>query len=1009
MSKGYISVSLTSNGKAQPIQNATAIITDSVTNRVMASLSISDSGSGKFPTVSVDAPDIALSLSPETSTLPYAICNVTVSAPGYYGVTVRGVQVFAERTAVLSADILALPSSSQSSPSAVVDIPTHQLFAPEINCCQEYDNRGRILSRVVIPENVTVHLGRPAEAARNVTVSFTDYIKNVCCSEIYATWPVEALKANIYAQISLVLNRIYTEWYRSRGYPYDITNSTAYDQYFVYGRSIEKNVSDLVDEIFTGYVRKKGTVNPYYTEYCDGLSVTCPGMKQWGSLSLAQNGYSALQILQYYYGSDIEIVNAEVVAGVPTSYRGYPITYGDTGEDVVTVQRQLARIAQNYPSIGNVTADGVFAAGTEQAVKNFQSIFNLDTDGIVGKSTWYRISFIYAAVKKLAELSGEGEIYGGDGVYPGTLLKIGSRGSDVSSLQYYINVIANGTGYVQSVATDGIFGGATEYSVRQIQSLYGLVVDGIVGKTTWDVIYNAYKGIIDNASVSGSDDFPGTLLRYGSRGDAVKLMQKYLNVIGRVFSQIPSIAEDGIFGRGTENAVRIFQGLFSLAVDGIIGKNTWETVVSVKNGAEKYAYGGNILSTGSRGDEVRKLQELLNFVGATYTSIPHIVADGIYGSATQNAVRALQRLADIPSDGVVGRITWNALLRLYLLSMFGQSGRFAPYPMKIGDEGGNVARLQAMLDYIRTIYTSLPKTETTGVYTENTENSVQAFRHLFMLPPSEGVDKTAWELISGLYSDLSAREYRLPLSCGNRGEGVSELQRMLNFIGKYKSGIPELTADGIFGYRTENAVKAFQRIYSLTADGIVGRITHNAILRSYYFYYYTKEDGSESYKGEPLGIGARGDGVMLIQRDLDYIASQYREIPTVNADGVYGSATQKAVAAFQELFEEASDGVVAEYTWNKIIAVYNELHRLAWNGEVLSVGSSGKDVLELQKMLNVIDPSQKLSEDGIFGENTKKAVIAFADSKGIVSDGNVGENLWYAAVREYVLIKYAEK
>ncbi len=665
MNKGYIELALSANNQAQPVRNAVIIITDGITGRVVARQTLTDSTDGKSAIFEVYTPDRSLSLIPDVRTLPYAVYNAEISAVGYYSLRVRGIQVFEGQTALLRASMIALPEG-QLTGDGTIDVPAHQLYSTPTERRQEYDNRGRILTRVVIPENVTVHLGRPNESARNVTVGFAEYIKNVCCSEIYPTWPVEALKANIYAQISLVLNRIYTEWYRGRGYNFDITNSTAYDQYFVYGRNIDKNISDLVDGLFNTYVRKVGTTNPYYTEYCDGSSVTCPGMKQWGTVTLANNGYSALQILRYYYGSDIELAKAQSVAGVPSSYPGAPLSRGSSGSDVATIQRQLSRIAQNYPSIGNVAADGVFGESTENAVKRFQQIFGLIPDGVVGESTWYKISNIYVAVKKLAELSSEGERYGGDGQYPGTILRRGSRGSNVSSLQYYINVIANGTGFIPSVTIDGIFGSDTENAVRQFQSLYGLSVDGLVGPSTWNTIYDAYKGIIDGAETPGEDEYPGTPLRIGSVGDDVRKMQEYLNTVSTVFPSIPKLTVDGRFGSRTDSAVRVFQQIFGLASDGIIGPMTWEEIVDARKFIKENAYGGSLLRYGSQGNEVRKLQRLLNCASQTYPSIRTLSVDGIFGSATQSAVRELQRISDIAVDGIVGPATWNALLRINL-------------------------------------------------------------------------------------------------------------------------------------------------------------------------------------------------------------------------------------------------------------------------------------------------------------------------------------------------------
>ncbi len=266
-----------------------------------------------------------------------------------------------------------------------------------------------MIGRPYIPETITVHLGAPDSSAANVTVSFPDYIKNVASSEIYPTWPESALRANIYAQISYALNRIYTEWYRSRGYDFDITNSTAYDQSFVQGRDIFENISRIVDEIFNDYIRRQGNVEPLFAAFCDGREVQCDGLSQWGSVELAQQGLVPYDILTNYYGDDIEIVNDAPIQNITESYPGTLLRLGSSGGDVRTIQVQLNRISTDYPLIPKISVtNGVFGEETEDAVRAFQRTFNLAQDGIIGKATWYKIKYIFVAVTSLAELNSEG-------------------------------------------------------------------------------------------------------------------------------------------------------------------------------------------------------------------------------------------------------------------------------------------------------------------------------------------------------------------------------------------------------------------------------------------------------------------------------------------------------------------------------------------------------------------------------------------------------------------------
>ena len=295
----------------------------------------------------------------------------------------------------------------------------------------------------VIPETITVHLGAPGESARNVTLPFWSYIANVASSEIYPSWPENALRANIYAQISFALNRVYTEYYRSRGYDFDITNSTAYDQYFVEGRDIFSNVNEIVGEIFNSYVVRQGSVEPLFTQYCNGTTVTCPGLSQWGTVDLAERGLTPYEILQYYYGDDIDIVTNVPVENVRASAPVIPLLLGSGGNAVRNVQIRLNRISCNYPAIPKIVlTDGLFSTDTEEAVKEFQRIAGLTPDGIVGNATWYAILFYYNAVKRLNELNSEGLSLSEISQEFPFILEQGSTGQSVRNLQYYINYLS---------------------------------------------------------------------------------------------------------------------------------------------------------------------------------------------------------------------------------------------------------------------------------------------------------------------------------------------------------------------------------------------------------------------------------------------------------------------------------------------------------------------------------------------------------------------------------------
>ncbi|MBQ1464199.1 MAG: peptidoglycan-binding protein, partial [Ruminococcus sp.] len=349
-----------------------------------------------------------------------------------------------------------------------------------------------------IPETITVHLGTPDSDAPDVTIDFASYVKNVASSEIFPTWPESALRANIYAIVSFALNRIYTEWYRSRGYNFDITATTQYDQKFINGREYFQNISYLVDELYNDYVQRQGSVEPLFTAFCNGTTSTCDGLSQWGTVTLANQGLSPYEILQYYYGKDINIVkNAPVKSNMP-SYPGIPLEFGSAGNDVRSLQIYLNRISRNYPAIPKIpAADGIFDAATEEAVRTFQQVFGLNPTGIVESSTWYRITYIYTSVKRIAELDSEGvrleevsPVFTED-------LKIGMQSVEVSMLQYYLAVIGAYYEAVVPVEVTGYFGEMTERSVKSFQRVFGLPQTGVVDRNTRNDLYRAYKGIAD--------------------------------------------------------------------------------------------------------------------------------------------------------------------------------------------------------------------------------------------------------------------------------------------------------------------------------------------------------------------------------------------------------------------------------------------------------------------------------------------------------------------------------
>ncbi len=438
-----------------------------------------------------------------------------------------------------------------------------------------------------IPEYITVHLGPPSSYAENVTVSFPDYIKNVASSEIYPTWNESAIRANIYAQISFALNRVFLEHYPSQGYNFNITNSTAYDQSFENGRNIFDNIGKIVDDIFTSYIRREGFIEPLAAKYCNGTTVTCEGLSQWGSEYLANQGKYPYQILEYYYGEDIEIVENTPIIGIRNSYPGVPVKPSDSGDNVTTIQILLNRISQNYPAIPKLNpVDGIFGNQTESAVKKFQSIFNLTADGIVGRSTWNKMVLIYVGIKDLSELESEGiTLFGRSLEYPDAIQEV-DKGEKVTILQYFLSVIAEFNNSIPFLNITGEFGPETKNAVIAFQQINNLPQTGIVNAITWNEIYDAFIGIIDTVFLSGitntiqTEPFGGTVLKLGSTGESVKTLQQYLNVISNIYSSISPIPVTGEFGKETEDSVKQFQKQFGLSETGVVDRNVWNSIAN---------------------------------------------------------------------------------------------------------------------------------------------------------------------------------------------------------------------------------------------------------------------------------------------------------------------------------------------------------------------------------------------------------------------------------------------
>lgn len=404
---GFLQIQVVVADAGDPVPNARVFLTNR--GEMEPLIELTTDISGLTPVIELNTPPLSYSLVPD-SPRPYAEYDAYVNVEGFQAVRVEGMQILPASTAFQS--ITLRPSIVYRRPTQDIYIDAHTLYGifppkiPEEEVKPLPEGEGLVvLPQPVIPEFIVVHLGPPDSDAQNVWIPFKDYIKNVASCEIYSTWPEQTIRANVLVILSFTLNRVYTEWYRGKGYDFTITNSTAYDQAFTYGRNIYNSISVIVDELFTSYVTRPGIRQPLFTQYCDGSRVQCPRwLSQWGSKTLGEQGYDALSILRYYYGSNVFLQQAERVSGVPMSFPGTVLTLGSTGPAVRTIQEQLNAISDNYPAINKVRVDSVYGPQTQQAVRTFQSIFNLPVTGSVDFATWYEISNIYVAVERLAEL-----------------------------------------------------------------------------------------------------------------------------------------------------------------------------------------------------------------------------------------------------------------------------------------------------------------------------------------------------------------------------------------------------------------------------------------------------------------------------------------------------------------------------------------------------------------------------------------------------------------------------
>ena len=437
----------------------------------------------------------------------------------------------------------------------------------------------------IVPTEIVVHLGAPNTAAPNIAVPFPEYIKNVASNEIYPSWPMDAIKANILAQISFALNRIYNEWYPSQGYNFDITSSPAYDQTFKEDSQFFENISEIVDDIFNNYIVKDSQIQPLFATYCDGINTKCDGLSQWGSVELAQAELAPIEILKEYYGDNIDIVyNAPVAPNIP-SYPGFPFRLGSAGNYVRQLKVQLNRISNNYPAIPKIEEENIFfTTDMEESIKEFQRIFDLPVTGEVDKATWYEVKYLYNAVKKVADLAGEG-ISVEEVEFPyGEILQEGESGPYIRALNYLLNFLSYFDSDIPMLNLTGEnFTEDTKEMVVAFQSDYNIEATGIIDKNTWNALVTAYnqtRQTIPSEYLYYEDKlYPGIFLSKGMSGDDIENLQNFLYIICEKTHEIPGVKVNGTFDDLTEESIKSIQRRYNLPENGVVGPSTWQKII----------------------------------------------------------------------------------------------------------------------------------------------------------------------------------------------------------------------------------------------------------------------------------------------------------------------------------------------------------------------------------------------------------------------------------------------
>lgn len=629
----------------------------------------------------------------------------------------------------------------------------------------------------VIPEFITVHLGAPDSNAQNVTVTFPDYIKNVASGEIYPTWNESALRANIYAQISFALNRVYLEFYRSRGYDFDITSSTSIDQSYAQGRNIFQNISEIVDDIFNSYIRRENALEPLAAAFCNGTTVTCDGLSQWGSEELAQNGLGAYDILTYYYGNNIELVQNVPIENIEESYPGTPLRRGSTGEDVYTIQFELNNISVNYPLIPKIyPLNSVFDENTENAVKTFQDIFGLTVDGIVGRQTWYKLVYLYTGLRKLSELNSLGVDLDTASFISASSndLKEGSSGKEVYYLQYMLSVVSQVYINIPQLDVTGFYDTKTKNAVLELQKYYSLPETGIADEKTFDAVHSAFVTTARYLDSLGYtfEDFSGL------SPVPISEIQKNLNKISMINKNIQPVAVTDYIGPRTRDGIAKINRAYRINSSSLISS---ETIKRIKENADIFTnsinpkfiqYPGYVLKYGMRDSELQKnsrtlstpiknAQTMLREISFSYPEITRLIPTASFGNRTKTAVMEFQKFTDLPQNGEIDFAVWNTIYVYYKKSLSNRLSpdRVSPFerqnlPFLASLSGDSFAFVTIMLNKIKKLVPDIKIQEISYFDTEASKDNIKIIQKILKTDVTGILTTETWNGIINIYEAL---------------------------------------------------------------------------------------------------------------------------------------------------------------------------------------------------------------------------------------------------------------